>query len=312
MHRPTIKALATYLPPNKVTNFELAKSLDTSDEWIRSHTGIESRYWAIEGQQASDMAVEAVKKLFLHREAELEAIDAIIVATTTGDYPGFPSTACLVQAKLELPNVAAFDIAAGCSGFVYALEIARSFIATGNYHSIVVLGAEKLSAITDFSDRSTAILFGDGCGALQLVSHGKGDIVDTVLHSEGHFASSLTVEPIKGKIVMDGRFVYNFAIRVIGETIDELLARNNLSLSEIDWIVPHQANNRIIEAAANRFKIAKEKFFVNIAQYANTSAASIPIALDEMVQKGLLKRGQLIITLGFGAGLTYGGNLIRW
>jgi len=308
----TITAVASYLPPRKVTNAELSQTLDTSDEWIRSHTGIASRYLAAEEVGSSDLAVEALKKLFLNREEMISQVDAIIVATATGDYNGFPSTACLIQEKFNLPKVAAFDLAAGCTGFVYALEVARTFLATPAYNSVLVIGTEKLSTVTNFKDRKTAILFGDGAGALLMSRGGEGVILDSLLYADGSGAPSLAISPTNNTIEMDGRYVYNFAIRVIGEVVTQLLEQNNLTLDQVDWIVPHQANNRIIEAAAKRLNINLDKFFMNIEEYGNTSAASIPIALDEMVKQGLLKRGQLVITLGFGAGLTYGGNLIKW
>lgn len=308
----TIVAVASYHPPRKVTNVELAQTLETSDEWIRSHTGIESRYLAAEEVTSSDLAVEALKKLFANCQEEIEGVDAIVVATITPDYQGLPSNACLIQAQFNLPKVAAFDLVAGCTGFVYALEMARALLATPSYNSILVIGTEKLSAITDYSDRKTAILFGDGAGALLIKGGGEGALLDTLLYADGGGALALAISPTTQKIEMDGRYVYNFAVRVIGEIIEELLKRNALSIADIDWIVPHQANSRIIEAAAKRLKVGLSKFYINIEEYGNTSAASIPIALDEMVQKGLIKRGQLIITLAFGAGLTYGGNLIRW
>ena len=185
-------------------------------------------------------------------------------------------------------------------------------MATLAYNSVLVIGTDKLSAVTDFKDRKTAILFGDGAGALLMNRGGEGAILDSLLYADGSGAPSLTISPMSNTIEMDGRYVYNFAIRVIGEVVTQLLERNNLTLDQVDWIVPHQANNRIIEAAAKRLNLDLGKFFMNIEEYGNTSAASIPIAIDEMVQQGLLKRGQLVITLGFGAGLTYGGDLIKW
>jgi 3-oxoacyl-[acyl-carrier-protein] synthase-3 len=316
-----------------VTNDDLALIVETSDEWIRSHTGIGSRHIAAENEATSDLAVGAVKNMLANISVPLESIDGIVVATATQDFIGFPATACVVQTKLGLDKILAFDIAAGCTGFIYALEVARGLIGNGTLRNILVIGAEKLSAVTDWTDRNTCVLFGDGAGCV-LVSAGEegnkkegdGDILDSVLHAEGSGYGKLcipkggTSAPLTGddalldsiKLCMDGRAVYNFAVRVLCEVIDELLQRNDLTMEQIDWIVPHQANSRIIQAAAKRLKIDQAKFFMNIESYANTSAASIPIAMKEMQERDLLKRGQLILTVGFGAGLTYGGNLIRW
>lgn len=322
-----VRAIGAYVPPKRVTNEELAKTVDTSDEWIRSHTGIGARHIAEDSVTTSDLAVGAAKDLLKRHGIQLGEIGAIVVATSTQDYLGFPATACVVQEKLGLETIPAFDISAGCTGFIYALEIARGMVATGTVPSALVIGAEKLSAVTDWSDRNTCVLFGDGAGCV-LVQGGEerdGAIVDSVLHAEGSGASYLSIPrggtqspfdrdgpPHGHTLHMDGRSVYNFAVRVLGEVVDELLSRNHLVIEDIDWIVPHQANSRIILAAARRLKIDPDKFFMNIEEYANTSAASIPIALREMEERGLLKRGQRVMTIGFGAGLTYGGNLFIW
>lgn len=322
-----VRAVGSYVPPKRVTNDDLAKTVDTSDEWIRSHTGIGARHLAEADVATSDLAVGAVKDLLRRHGIQKEEIGAIVVATATQDFPGFPATACVVQDKLGLNTIPAFDIAAGCTGFIYALEIARGLVSHGTVPSVLVIGAEKLSAVTDWNDRNTCVLFGDGAGCVlvQAASESDGTIIDSVLHAEGsgaHFlcipaggtdtTSDLAAGGPSDKLHMDGRSVYNFAVRVLGEVVDELLSRNQLTIDDIDWIVPHQANSRIITAAARRLKIDQSKFFMNIEDYANTSAASIPIALREMEEDGLLKRGQKIMTIGFGAGLTYGGNLIQW
>lgn len=322
-----IRAVGAYVPPKRVTNDELAKSVDTSDEWIRSHTGIGARHLADSDTATSDLAVGAVKDLFRRHGVRKEEIGAIVLATATQDFPGFPATACVIQDKLGLSVIPAFDIAAGCTGFIYAVEVARGLVSNGTVPSALVIGAEKLSAVTDWSDRNTCVLFGDGAGCVLVEASGESDgkIIDSVLHAEGSGSNYLCIpkggtnttnglaNTGKGdKLHMDGRSVYNFAVRVLGEVVDELLSRNQLTIEDIDWIVPHQANSRIISAAAKRLKIDQDKFFMNIEDYANTSAASIPIALREMEEEGLLKRGQRIMTIGFGAGLTYGGNLIQW
>ena len=330
MNRPAhvcIRAVGAYVPPRRVTNDDVAKTVDTSDEWIRSHTGIGARHLAEDGVATSDLAVGAVKDLLKRHGLRAEDIGAIVLATATQDFLGFPATACIIQDKLGLKTIPAFDVSAGCTGFIYALEIAHGLVAMGTVRSVVVIGAEKLSAVTDWNDRNTCVLFGDGAGCV-LVEAGEardGDIIDSVLHAEGSGAQFLCIPrggtqapldpslPPQGqKLHMDGRAVYNFAVRVLGEVVDELLSRNQMTIEDVDWIVPHQANSRIISAAAKRLKIDQSKFFMNIEDYANTSAASIPIALREMEEQGLLQSGQVVMTIGFGAGLTYGGNLIRW
>lgn len=322
-----VRAVGSYVPPKRVTNEDLAKIMDTSDEWIRSHTGIGARHIAENDVATSDLAVGAIRDMLKRHGVQPEEIGAIVLATATQDFTGFPATACVIQDKLGLRMIPAFDIAAGCTGFIYAVEVARGLVSMGTVKSVAVIGAEKLSAVTDWNDRNTCVLFGDGAGCV-LVQAGEaqdGDILDSVLHAEGSGSGYLCIPrggtaspldpdkvPEGQKLRMDGRAVYNFAVRVLGEVVDELLSRNQLTIEDVDWIVPHQANSRIISAAAKRLKIDQSKFFVNIDDYANTSAASIPIALREMEEQGLLRRGQLIMTIGFGAGLTYGGNLIRW
>jgi len=322
-----IRAVGSYVPPKRLTNHDLASVVETSDEWIRSHTGIGARHLAEDDVATSDLAVGAIKDLMRRHGIQKEDIGAIILATATQDFPGFPATACVIQDKLGLKVIPAFDLSAGCTGFIYGIAVARGLITGGTVTSALVIGAEKLSSVTDWEDRNTCVLFGDGAGCV-LVSAGQahdGDILDSVLHAEGSGASYLCIPrggtnstiPLEQgdagtKLHMDGRAVYNFAVRVLGEVVDELLSRNQLTIDDIDWIVPHQANSRIISAAARRLHIDINKFFMNIEDYANTSAASIPIALREMEEQGLLKRGQRIMTIGFGAGLTYGGNLIQW
>lgn len=322
-----ISGIGSYVPERVVSNDELAAVVDTSDAWIRSHTGICFRHIADKDVAASDLAIKAVEDLFHRSGIQAQQVEAIILATATQDFLGFPATACIVQDKLGLSPIPAFDIAAGCTGFIYGLEVARGLISTGVIHSALVIGTEKLSSIVDWKDRDTCVLFGDGagCAFVQEKTDGDSEIIDSVLHAEGHGAKylsiprggtraplDLTTMPVGIKLHMDGRSVYNFAVRVLVDVIDELLSRNNLAVEDIDWIVPHQANSRIIQAAAKRAHIDVSKFYMNIESYANTSSASIPIALCEMEEKGLLKSGQMVLTIGFGAGLTYGGNLIRW
>ncbi len=322
-------AVGAFVPKKHVSNEELSREVDTSDDWIYSHTGIKYRYIADENTTASDLAINASLNALARTDLSPEKLDLIIVATSTPDYIGYPSTACIVQDKIGAVNAGAFDISAACTGFIYGVEIARNFIESKTMKNILVIGSEINSKILDWKDRNTCVLFGDGAGAAIISArreNSDSEIILSSLKSEGSGADSLLIpaggskEPFRLDkteykdlfIQMDGRRVYNFAVRALCDTILYLLNAKNLSIEDISHIVPHQANDRIINAAAKRLKIQKDKFFLNIENYANTSAASIPIALCEMDQKNLLKRGDYILTIGFGGGLTYGGNLIRW
>lgn len=325
---PYIKGLGVYIPEKKVSNDELAKKIDTSDEWIFSHTGIRNRHMAAEDQTTSDMAVLAAEKALKSCGMDAEDIDQIILATTTPDYIGFPSTACVVQDKLKALNAAAFDIFAACSGFVYGIDIAKNFIAAGNYKNILVIGVEQLTKIVNWEDRGTCVLLGDGAGAAVVSANTKDDksaLLNSHMKARGSGAEFLirraggTAEPITPEtekartlLEMNGRKVYNFAVEVVGKTIDKVLKDAGLTIDDIKYIIPHQANTRILEAVSKRNSIPFEKFFMNIDKFANTSSASIPIALNEAVEKGLIKRGDYIILTGFGGGLTYGGILVKW
>lgn len=322
-----IKALGVYVPENRVSNDDLAKIIDTSDEWITTHTGIKNRYLGSPEQATSDLALKACEAALEKAEVTPDQINLIIAATASGDYPGFPATACILQERLRAKAAGAMDLGAGCSGFIYALEVARSMVAAGTYSKILIVGAEMLSRIVDWSDRDTCVLFGDGAGAA-VVQEMPGDsgIIRSILRSDGRGAEYLkrtaggsrfpykpgTTEAKDFCISMDGRKVYNFAVGANCDLIELFLKTPGIDIDMIKYIVPHQANIRIIQAAAKRLKLPEEKFYVNIEEYANTSAASIPLALAEMEAKGLLNRGDLILTIGFGAGLTYGGNLIKW
>ena len=324
-----ILSIGAYVPEKVVTNEELAKSVETSDEWIRSHTGIGKRHIIAEDKTTSDMAVEAAKIAISKAGLEAEDIDFILLATASGDYAGFPSTACVVQSKLGIRRTGALDISAGCTGFVYGLELAKSMVISGSAGKVLVIGVEALSRITNWKDRNTCVLFGDGAGAAVVGLNERGDgsgIIDSFLGAEGDGYPHLMRKAGGAKhpfhigeydeedlyISMNGRRVYGFAVRVNETIINSLLKNNDLTVDDLTRIVPHQANIRIIQAAAKRLNIPMEKFFVIIEEYANTSAASIPIALNAMEERGELKKGDLILTSGFGAGLTYGGNLIRW
>ena len=337
------------IPPRRITNDELAKKIDTSDEWIRSHTGIGARHIAGDETASSDLAIEAARNALVLTAGleklppgELEAalaeaalsLDMIILATATPDYNTIPSTACIVQDKLGAKRAAAMDIGAGCTGFIYALETAAGLLSVGGERKrALVIGAEVLSKVVDWSNRGTCVLFGDGAGAVILEKtdtpregENRRGLLGTILRADGSGAEHLIFRrggfryPFKaGEIVekpthleMNGQAVYNFAVKAVTETIEEILTREAVSINDVNLIVPHQANARIVQAAAKRLKIPEEKFFLNIEEYANTSAASIPIALDELNRGGKLKRGDLILTIGFGGGLTYGANLIVW
>jgi 3-oxoacyl-[acyl-carrier-protein] synthase-3 len=323
-----IRALSAHVPENIVSNDELAKTVDTSDEWIRSHTGIGERRISDSNTFASDLAVTAGKKLLDNEGLTADEIDMIIVATSSPDFNPFPSTASIVQDRLGCINAGAFDLQAGCSGFSYALETARGLVSGGSLKRVLVIGAEVLTKITNWKDRNTCVLFGDGAGAaLVEETNADGHIIEySWLRSQGSDSDALkreaggtripynpeTSQADDFTIKMNGKKVYLFAVNAIVQTIKELCNHGGITPEDIDWFVPHQANSRIIEAAAHRLGLGVERFFMNLERFANTSAASIPLALDEMITKGLLKPGQRVITVGFGAGLTYGGNLIRW
>ncbi len=324
-----IRGTGASIPTNKVTNEQLASRVETTDEWIRSHTGIGARHFAADGSVTSDLGAEAALEAMKKAGKSPADIDLIVVATATPDYFGFPSTACIIQDKIGAVNAAAMDINAGCTGFIYGLDVAGSMLASPARKTALVIGAETLSRIADWSDRATCVLFGDGAAAFVLEktddAGGRG-LLHSWLRAKGSGAKSLYLsQPERTKtfervgdcgkspaIVMDGKAVYMFAVKAITDTIEALLAESGFKLEDFKWIVPHQANARIVQAAAKRFGIADERIYMNIEEYANTSAASIPIALDEMSRKGLLAEGDLVMAMGFGAGLTNGGVIIRW
>ncbi|GHV73945.1 3-oxoacyl-[acyl-carrier-protein] synthase 3 [Spirochaetia bacterium] len=334
-----IIATGKAIPPNRVSNDDLARRIDTNDEWIRSHSGIGARHIADENTASSDLALEAAQQVLAMTaektgetvEELVLSLDLILISTVTSDYYGTPSTACLVQAKLGAKNAAALDISAGCSGFIYGLELAAGYLGrSSNRKRALVIGSEILTRVTNWEDRSTCVLFGDGAGAVLAEQTGaaaeKRGLIRTILGADGTGAESIinrrggsrapykkgeTVET-PSVLEMDGRAVYNFAVKAVTGTIKKLLAEENITIDQVSWIVPHQANARIVQAAGKRLGIPDEKFFLNIEEYANTSAASIPIALDELNRDGKIKKGEMIMTIGFGAGLTFGGNLIIW
>jgi 3-oxoacyl-[acyl-carrier-protein] synthase-3 len=340
-----IVATGRAVPPQRVTNDDLAARMDTSDEWIRSHTGIGARHIVAEGVACSDLALEAAENavsLLGEKTGESVAdiklsIDLIILTSTTPDYLSVPSTACIVQDRLGARNAAAFDIAAACTGLIYGLEIAEGLLLTNPARKrALIIASEILSHITDHSDRGMAVLFGDGAAALIMEKtpmektpaegEGRRGLVQSIIAADGSGAHSLMVpkggtrDPFKNGehidkipcVKMDGRAVYNFAVRAITGTIEKLLEADCKTIADVRWIIPHQANARIVSAAQKRCGIPDEKVYMNIEEYANTSAASIGIALDEMNRAGKLQRGDLIMLVGFGGGMTYGGCLIVW
>ena len=337
------------VPSQKVSNDDLAAKIDTSDEWIRSHTGIGNRYLADDDTVVSDLALEAAKNALAMAAGysgddlaerdriaaeEAKTLGMIIVGTCTSDYIGTPSTACLVQHKLGATNAGAMDVSAACTGFIYGLETAAGMLTLSKrFGRALVIGAEVLSKVVDWSDRGTCVLFGDGAGAAVLErtdaaceGPDRRGLVRTMLMADGSGAESLlfrrggvrypfkpgeTVE--KGThIEMNGQEVYNFAVKAVTDTISTLMREEGIGPDDLAWIIPHQANARIIQAAGKRLKVPAGRFFLNIEEYANTSAASIPIALDEMNRGGKISKGDMIMTVGFGGGLTYGGNIIIW
>lgn len=321
-----IRSIGTHIPERRMTNEELAVLVDTTDEWIVSHTGIHNRHIAADGVLTSDMAADAAKKALEKAHVSVHEIDLIIVATATPDYYGFPATACIVQEKLGAHGCAAFDVTAGCTGFIYALDVAASMLEAKKGRNALVIGAEALSRVTDWKDRTSCVLFGDGAGAVvlsRIEEHGRG-ILKTILGADGGGAMDLYLvqasrsktfveeTPISPVIIMNGKNVYNFAVKAITVLIERVMHAAVYRLEDFSWIVPHQANARIVQSAGKRFGIPESKFYMNMDEYANTSAASIPIALAEMQEKGLLKPNDLIMLLGFGAGLTYGATIIRW
>ena len=307
-----------YLPPKVVTNDDLAKQMDTTDEWIRTRTGIRQRHIAEPSQASSDLGVEASRAALAAARIAAHDIDLIIVATATPDYI-FPSTACIMQAKLGIKGCAAFDIQAVCSGFVYALAIADKLIRSGQHRCALVVGTEVYSRILDWNDRGTAVLFGDGAGAVVLRADSKPGIMGSVLYADGSYVDILSVpgNVCGGKIVgspflqMDGQAVFKFAVKVLDEVARETLALCGLTTSDIDWLIPHQANVRILEATARRLGIDLSKLIVTVDRHGNTSAASVPLALDVAIRDGRIKPGHNIMLQGVGGGFTWGASLVE-
>lgn len=321
-----IIGIGSYVPEKIVTNKDLEKIVETSDEWIVSRTGIKQRHVVEPGVATSDLATYAAEKALLDAGVTADEIDLIIVATATPDML-FPSTACLVQDKIKASKAAAFDLSAGCSGFAYGLVTGSQFIKAGLYKKVLVIGAETLSTILDWSDRNTCVLFGDGAGAVVLgeVPAGYG-ILGVDLGADGAGGELLklpaggsriptTNESINQRLhylQMSGNDVFKFAVKVMGEAAVKALDNSGLSHTDVDCLIPHQANIRIIQSAAKRLKLPMEKVIVNVDKYGNTSAASIPLAMDEAIKNDKLKNGDIIVLVGFGAGLTWASCVIKW
>ncbi|MEK9917510.1 MAG: beta-ketoacyl-ACP synthase III [Betaproteobacteria bacterium] len=314
-----IIATGSYLPEKILTNKDLEKTVDTSHDWIVERSGINQRHIAAQDVLASDLATRAAQRAIETAGLSPSEIDLLIVATTTPDMV-FPSTACIVQSKLGISGSPAFDVQAVCCGFVYALNIADLFIKSGQASNALVIGAEVYSRILDWNDRTTCVLFGDGAGAVVLSSSEEPGILKTKLHADGSFRDKLCVPgwvnagEISGSplVTMDGGAVFKFAVKVFEQTARELLDEANLSIDDVDWFIPHQANIRIMESTAKKLKLPREKLIATVDHHGNTSAASIPLALDEAVQAGKVDRGDLLLLEGVGGGFTWGGALVKY
>lgn len=327
LYRAVITGYGSFAPEKTLTNNELAKMIDTSDEWITTRTGIKVRHVTTDNESTAFLATEAAKKTLAEANLDAGDVEIIIVATITPEMV-FPSTASFVQRTLEAKKAWVFDLAAACSGFVYALSIAQQFIESGQFKNALVIGAETLTKITDWTDRTSCILFGDGAGAVVLEQSNdrRGGILYSTMHSDGQRWEALNCQaygsrypatkqlddPKKIYMQINGREVYQQAIRRIVETVTNCLDHCNLSIDDIAMLISHQMNARIIESASKRLNLPAEKVFVNISEYGNTSAASVPIAFDECVRKGKIKRGDIIVLVAFGAGLTWGANIIEF
>ncbi len=328
LQRAKISALGVYVPPRLLTNADLEKMVDTNNEWIMSRVGIKERHIADKGVGTSDLAAEAARRALAQRGIEASELDAIIVATVTPDMM-FPAAACLVQDKIGAKNVWGFDLQAGCSQFVYALQVGAQFVQTGAHKRVMVIGADVMSSIIDYTDRATCVLFGDGAGAVILEpateDDGDGGLIDFMHEVDGSGGCSLfmpaggslnpasheTVDKKMHYVHQDGAAVFKFAVRKMSEACVDILKRNNLTGDDIDLMIPHQANLRIINATAERLKLPPEKVVINIERYGNTTGATIPLAMHTAIEEGRLKKGDLVLLAAVGAGFTVGTTLLR-
>ncbi|MFQ6611934.1 MAG: beta-ketoacyl-ACP synthase III [Fidelibacterota bacterium] len=324
--RAVITATGRYLPKRVLTNFDLEKMVDTSDEWIRMRTGIEERHLVAEGEATSDMCAAVSRQLMERAGKTPDEIDLIIIATVTPDMP-FPATAAIVQDKIGAANAWAFDLSGACSGFLYALETGTKLVESGKYKNVIVLGADTMSSIIDYTDRNTCVLFGDGAGGVLLEPSDKDTgVLDAILHTDGkgraflHMpaggsllpASRATVENRLHYVVQDGKKVFKFAVKKMADISAEILKKNGFTGEDIKLYIPHQANKRIIDAARERCNLSEDKVLINIQKYGNTTAGTIPIGIDEAVEEGRLTEGDLLLLAAFGGGFTWGSILIRW
>jgi 3-oxoacyl-[acyl-carrier-protein] synthase-3 len=321
-----ITTTAKYLPERVLSNFDLEKMIDTTDDWIRTRTGIETRHLVSEGQASAYMATEVAKILLERSNTDKNEIDLIIIATITPD-TFLPSTAARVQHNLDAQNCWGFDLSGACTGFLYALETGSKFVESGNYKKVMVIGVDTMSSIIDYTDRSTCVLFGDGAGGVLLEpAESKNGIIDSLLRIDGsggeslimpgggslHPASADTIKKKMHYVHQDGKTVFKFAVKRMADISSEILKKNNFTGDDVKLFIPHQANKRIIDAAAKRCQIPIERVLININKYGNTTDATIPIGMDEAVSNGLIKDGDLVLTSSFGSGFTWGSILIRW
>jgi len=314
-----IVGTGSYLPEKVLTNRDLEAKIDTTDEWIYTRTGIRQRHIAADGEKTSDLALQASRNALAAAGITPADLDLIVVATTTPDMV-FPSTACLLQAKLGARHCPAFDVQAVCSGFIYGVSTADHFVRSGQYRHVLVVGAETYSRILDWTDRGTCVLFGDGAGAVVLRRDNAPGILSTRLHADGAYEDMLAVPgtvcggQVSGRplLQMDGQGVFRFAVKVLDDIVDETLAASGMQKTDIDWLVPHQANIRIIQATARKLDMSMEKVVVTVDRHANTSAASIPLALDEAVRDGRIRAGQHVLMEAIGGGFTWGAVLAKW
>ncbi|HOZ01016.1 MAG TPA: beta-ketoacyl-ACP synthase III [Candidatus Syntrophosphaera sp.] len=328
LYNAKFSSFGSFAPKKVVNNFDLEKLVETSDEWIRTRTGMFERHYTSPDEAASDLATQAAIHAIESSSVKYKDIDLIVVGTVTGDH-AFPSTACIVQKKLGLKDIPAFDVSAGCSGFLYSIDVARNYVENGTMKNVLVIGVDILTKITNWTDRNTCVLFGDGAGATIVSRAGKNEIshiIDSAIFSDGSQgdllyqaaggsrmpASHETVDKNLHTVYMEGNKIFKNAIRSMFASTDEILRRNKMEAKDVDWIIPHQANLRIIEALAEKLHVPMNKVIVNIEKYGNTSSGTIPIATDEAIRTKKIRRGDIILLTAFGAGLTWGSVLARY
>ena len=323
MYYAAMRSIASYVPTRCVPNAEFEKTLDTSDEWITKRTGIKTRYFASDDQSGSDLGVEAARLALSRANLTPKDIDLVVCATLSPDFMAMPSNACLISTKLGIADVPAFDITAACTGFIYLLSVAKSFIESGAYSNVLIVGAEKISSVLDFSDRGTCVLFGDGAGAavISRTDNPKEAILDVHISANGAYSDLLMTPQAKiqstqkgeiqgGKLQMKGNEVFKHAVRTLTADVEHILQRNNLSTDSIDLFIPHQANLRIINAVGEQLGLGSEKIILTVQKYGNTSAASIPMAIDEAYKAKRINKGDLLLLDAFGGGFTWGSALV--